>query len=166
MKIELLSTKYQVKQIEEADIPEVYTLCKSNPLYYQYCPPFVTINSIKEDLIILPKGKALEHKYYIGFYKDGSLVAIMDLISGYPNPETAFIGFFMTDPQVQGKGVGTAIITEVCHYLKETGFTAAKLAYVKGNYQSEAFWIRNHFGKTGVEVPAEGYVLVGMQRYL
>lgn len=84
MKIGLLSTKYQVKRIEEPDIPEVYVLCKNNPLYYQYCPPFVTTDSIKEDLMELPKGKTPEDKYYLGFYKrDKSLVAVMDLIYGY-----------------------------------------------------------------------------------
>lgn len=45
MKIELLSAEYQVKRIEEVDAPEVYVLCKSNPLYYQYCPPFITIDN-------------------------------------------------------------------------------------------------------------------------
>lgn len=39
MKIELLSTEYQVKRMEDN------------------CPPFVTIDSIKEDLKELPKGR-------------------------------------------------------------------------------------------------------------
>jgi RimJ/RimL family protein N-acetyltransferase len=166
MKVELLSAEYKVKQIEEEDIQKVYDLCKSNPLYYQYCPPFVTVESIKEDLMALPKGKTLKDKYYVGFYTDKTLIAVMDIISGYPNSETAFIGFFMMNQHMQGKGVGTAIITEACQYFKKAGFTYARLGFVKGNPQSEAFWTRNHFEKTGVEVQAKGYVIVVMQRRL
>lgn len=166
MNIGSLSTKYHVKRIEEVDIPEVYARCKSNPLYYQYCPPFVTSDSIKKDLAALPSGKTLEDKYYLGFYKDESLVAVMDIISGYPDAETAFIGFFMMDQRMQRKGVGTAIITEACQYFKKVGFSEVRLGYAKGNSQSEAFWLKNHFEKTGVEKQGESYVSVHMQRRL
>lgn len=49
MQIELLSGVYKVKRLEESDIPQIYDLCKNNSLYYQYCPPFVTHESLKED---------------------------------------------------------------------------------------------------------------------
>ena len=166
MELNRLSIKYRVKRIEKTDIPEVYMLCKSNPLYYEYCPPEVSIDSVKEELTALPKGKTLEDKYYLGFYENEILIAVMDLISKYPNEETAFIGFFMIDQQVQGKAIGTSIISEVCQYLKRIGFSYARLGYVKGNPQSEAFWIKNLFQKTGDEVQAEGYIIVVMQRTL
>ncbi|ADL05840.1 GNAT family N-acetyltransferase [Lacrimispora saccharolytica] len=166
MKIENLSEKYRVKRIEETDIPEVYALCKSNPLYYQHCPPNVTISSVKEELTVLPKGKKLEDKYYLGFYHSELLVAVIDLISGYPNGETVFIGFFMIDQHIQKKGIGTSIISEVCRYLKKIGFTYVRLGYIKGNPQSEAFWTKNHFIKTGEEVQTDSYVIVVMQRTL
>lgn len=59
----------------------------------------------------------------------------MNLIFGYPNADTAFIGFFMMNHSVQMKGVGTSIILEVCRYLKKTGFSYVRLGYVKGNQQ-------------------------------
>lgn len=166
MDIELLSTEYLVKQIETVDIPDVFALCKSNPLYYQYCPPSLTIESVQKDLTALPKGKTLEDKYYLGFYKNEFLIAVMDLIYKYPNEKTAFIGFFMTDKRIQGNGIGTAIITETCQYFKKTGLSFVRLGYVKGNPQSESFWIKNHFDKTGIEVQTENYVIVVMQRCL
>lgn len=135
-------------------------------MFYQYCPPSITVDSIKEDLKVLPKGKTLQDKYYIGFYKDGFLIAVMDLINGYPDTEIAFIVFFMIDQQMQGKGIGTAIITEACQYFKEVGFFNVRLGYVKGNHQSEAFWLKNHFVRAGIEKQAEGYIIVVMKRSL
>lgn len=166
MNLQSLSTKYLVKRIEDADISDVFALCEGNPLYYQYCPPFVTPESIKSDMLALPPGKTMEDKYYLGFYLGDQLIAIMDLIDGYPNAETAFIGFFMMDQRWQGKHIGTEIITEACSYLKEAGFSEVRLGYAKGNFQSEAFWFKNCFEKTGVEKQADNYVSVLMLRRL
>lgn len=164
--IKLLSTKFAVRRIADADIPDVFALCKGNPLYYQFYPPFVTTESIERDRTALPPGKTKDDKYYLGFYSDDHLIAVMDLIDGYPDPKSVYIGFFMMDRQWQGKNIGTEIISEACHYLKEAGFSEVRLGYAKGNYQSEAFWLKNHFEKTGVETPAENYKSVYMLRRL
>ena len=69
----------------------------------------------------------------------------MDLIDGYPENDIAYIGFFMTDILRQNEGVGTAIIEELCGYLAEQGYRSVRLAWVKGNPQSEHFWMKNGF---------------------
>lgn len=96
MDISSISKKYQVRKITEKNIPEVLELCLGNPLYYKHCPPMVTFESIEEDLKKLPPRKTLKDKYYIGFYEKEELLAVMDLILGYPNNQTMFIGFFMS----------------------------------------------------------------------
>ena len=85
MDIKKLSTKYNVRKVEAADIGKVYALCLENPMYYQYCPPMVTIKSIQDDLAALPKGKTYQDKYYVGFWEDNTLVAVLDLILKYPD---------------------------------------------------------------------------------
>ena len=52
----------------------------------------------------------------------------MDLLNGYPQESIAYIGFFMTDRLIQKKGIGTAIVAEVCEYLKSSGFYSVQLA--------------------------------------
>ena len=69
----------------------------------------------------------------------------MDLVDGYPSPDAAYIGFFMMNPQYQGKQIGTAIIDEVIDYLLSTGKTSVRLAIDKGNPQSTHFWKKNGF---------------------
>jgi len=51
----------------------------------------------------------------------------------------------MTDASVQNKGVGSAIISEVVDYLKSINYVAIRLAWVKGNSQTEHFWLKNGF---------------------
>ena len=143
--LQLMARDYEVRRLTEKDVEMVYNLCKGNPLYYEYCPPMVTREQIREDMQSLPPKVAPDCKYYIGFRQNKKLFAVMDLIDGYPQSGIAYIGFFMTDQSVQGKGIGTDIISQLCDYLQDAGFDAVQLAWVKGNPQSEHFWLKNDF---------------------
>ena len=89
----------------------------------------------------------------------------MDLIDGYPLPETAYIGFFMMNPTYQGKKIGTAIIDEVIDYLKNTGKTSVRLAIDKGNPQSTHFWKKNGF-EVIAEADVNGWTKLAAERKL
>ena len=165
IKIEHLSKCYTVRNLGEKDIPQILELCQKNPKYYKHCPPEVSRESIEKDMTILPPGKTLEDKYYVGFFEDINLVAVMEWIDGYPDDKTAYIGFFMMNMDFQGKGIGSKIIAEVCECLRGQ-FSRVRLAYVKGNEQSEHFWLKNRFEKIGVEKEIESYIVVAMERRL
>lgn len=166
MQIESFSNQYPVRRLTEEDVEMVFALCRQNRVYYEYCPPFVTGDSIRRDMQALPPQKSMEDKYYIGWFDEDKLIAVMDLIDRYPNGQTAFIGFFMTDVSVQRKGVGTAIIRELCAYLRARQYEAVRLGWVKGNKQSEAFWHKNRFAETGVTYETDGYTVIVAQRKL
>ncbi|MBD5532279.1 MAG: GNAT family N-acetyltransferase [Lachnospiraceae bacterium] len=160
------SDQYHIRRLTEEDVEIIYALCKQNRLYYEYCPPFVTRDSIRRDMQALPPKKSMEDKHYIGWFDGDRLIAVMDLIDGYPDARTAFVGFFMTDVSVQRKGVGTAIIRELCAYLCTQQYKAVRLGWVKGNPQSEAFWHKNQFVETGVTYDTDGYTVIVAQRTL
>ena len=165
MKLQCLSNHFKVKKITEESCLEVLELCEGNPMYYQYCPPKPTKISICEDLKKLPPKKTLKDKFYIGFYEEDKLIAVMDLILAYPNEETIFIGFFMVEKSFQKKGIGSLIIQEVLSYLSQE-YTFVRLGYVQNNQQSESFWLKNHFHPTGVVVKEEDYSIVVLERKL
>ena len=145
MEVKLFSNKYGVRKLTNENIEEIYKLLSRNVLYYEYCPPFVTRQSIMADMNALPPGKMMEDKYYLGYCQQDQLIAVMDLIDGYPEKGIAYIGFFMTDVSVQGNGLGTEIIEDLCDYLVREGYCSIRLAWVKGNPQAEHFWIKNRF---------------------
>lgn len=164
MEISRLSDRYTVLRMTEDHITEVYALCRNNALYYRYCPPFVTEDSIASDMKALPPDKEYSDKYYLGYYEGEKLIAVMDLILRFPDGDTAFIGFFMTDISVQNAGIGSGIIGSLCAYLKDLGFSSIRLGWVKGNPQSEHFWKKNLFLETGVTYDTDGYTVVVAQR--
>lgn len=166
MEIEKISIKYKVRKLDYNDVDMIYELCSHNELFYEYHPPFVSKESILEDMSALPPNKEDKDKFYIGFFDGEALIAIMDLILAYPDVKTAFIGLFMTDTSFQGKGIGSSIIEECLAYLKDLGYQKCKLAVDQGNPQSEAFWTKNKFVMTGEVRPQEKSAYLSMIRML
>ena len=145
MDIRSLSKEYQVRTLDSNDVDIIYDMSRKNEIYYQYHPPFVTKDSIIEDMKALPPGKSCSDKYYIGFFEGDTLVANMDLILGYPTDEIAFIGLFMTNVHYQNRGVGSRMIGDACRYLKRSGYQKVRIGVDKGNPQSNSFWQKNGF---------------------
>ena len=148
-----LSKKYEVRKMKDSDAEHILNLCSGNAQFYRYCEAEPTIEQVLNDLHIVPPNISMSDKYYVGFYEDKALVAVMDLIDGYPYADIAYIGFFMMNPTYQGNQIGTAIIRDVMDYLRSIGKTAVRLAIDKGNPQSTHFWKKN-----GFEIISEAYV--------
>ena len=143
--ISRLSVHYDVRRLSDADADSILELCRENTQFYQYCEAEPTMEQVLRDLHITPPGVELSDKYYIGFYQEGILTAVMDLIDGYPEPDAAYIDFFMMKKERQGRQIGSAIIRETAAYLKAIGKTAIRLGIDKGNPQAAHFWKKNGF---------------------
>ena len=121
------------------------------------CPPFVTTQSILDDMNALPPRKTLADKYYLGYFdSEQNLVAVMDLIDHCPTAGGAFIGFFMMERDLQGQGIGSQIIEDLSECLKRWGYQFIRLGYVNGNLQTDT-GMRNH---------TNGYTVILMNRDL
>lgn len=62
---------YQVRRLGRDDVDAIYELCRENRIFYRYHEPFVTKESILDDMEALPPGKSREDKYYVGFLRAG-----------------------------------------------------------------------------------------------
>ena len=164
MDIQHLSSQYSVRALLPTDAEMVYEVLKNNTIFYEYHPPMVTVESILEDMETLPPNKGYEDKHYIGFFRNDILVAVMDLIDHYPQQGTALLGFFAMNSNLQGQGVGTAIISDSVTYLAQVGFQKVRLGIDKGNPQSKAFWLKNDFSFTGEEYESDGSTILVMER--
>ena len=165
IEVSRLSRRYSVRPLGDDDVDDVLALCVENPQFYRYCEEEPTREQVLLDMRITPPGIGPSQKYYVGFFQGGELVAVLDLIDGYPAPETAYIGFFMLRLRLQGKGTGSALIREVTDCLKSAGKTAVRLAINKGNPQSTHFWEKNGFAVIR-EVRRNGWTLQEAERIL
>ncbi len=159
-----LSESFKVRVLNDADVDEVFGVYQSNPFYFKHMKIVPEKNSVLDDMKMLPRGKGMEDKFFLGFYREESLIAVMDLIFRYPNEKTAFIGLFMMEHSHQGKGTGSKIIRETEKYLAGDGFGYIRLAFIRGNPESEGFWRKNGFSPTGVQIEQENYTMVVMEK--
>ena len=145
IEVSKLSSKYQVRSLNDSDADSILKICLDNPLFYKYSETKATKEQVLKDLHITPPNKDISDKYYVGFYQKETLVAVIDLIDGFPKEDIGFIGFFMINKAFQGKDIGTSIISEVSDYLKLNRKKSIRLCINKDNPQSNHFWNKNGF---------------------
>lgn len=155
--VQTLSSRYQVRRLGEDDLPELLELARGNTVYYAHLHEEPSLEGLRADLTKLPPRAAPEDKYFLGYFQEGRLCAALDLILRYPNPETAFIGWFILRKDLQGQGVGTELFRELLFRLP---FRYIRLCYVKGSEESRRFWRKFHFAPTGLELDGGGYTMV------
>ena len=163
--IKKLSKRYTVRKLNLDDVQMIYAFCKRNTQYYEYCGKEPSIELIEKDIEITPPGIPIEQKYYIGFFDNDKLVAVMDLVDGYPACDYVYIGFFMMDCELQGNGIGSKIVSESLEYLSEQGFKKCQLGIDKDNPQSNHFWRKNGF-EVIREVEIEEGIILAAEKQL
>jgi len=159
------SKTYSVQRLDVSALSEMLALCDSNPQYYAYCGKALSEALLRSDLSLLPPNKRAGDKYYVGFYAEDRLIAMLDLIDGYPDADTAYIGFFMLHGSMQGHGIGSRIIDDLFAYLSEAGFSRVRLGIDRDNPQSMHFWQKNGF-LPQYEVSQESGIIVVADRRL
>lgn len=164
IQIEKLSDAYTIRCLTDADVPMLCAWMLRNDQYFRYCGGSTTPERVRQDLTLCPPGTTPAQKHYVGFFDADTLVAVMDLIDGYPDADTAFIGFFMMNKDLQGQGTGTAIVREVLAALRALGYTAVRLGIDKENPQSNHFWRKNGFTVLREAAQERGIVLLAERR--
>jgi RimJ/RimL family protein N-acetyltransferase len=164
IQIEKLSDAYTIRRLADADVPMLYAWMMRNDQYFRYCGGSTTPERVRQDLTLCPPGTTPAQKHYVGFFDADTLVAVMDLIDGYPDADTAFIGFFMMNKDLQGQGTGTAIVRDVLAALRALGYTAVRLGIDKENPQSNYFWRKNGFAVLREAAQEHGIVLLAERR--
>ena len=163
--ISMLSNQYIIRRLNDSDTDDILDFCQKNTMYYQYCGAEISKDQVLNDLHITPPGVDIADKYYVGFFNGEEMVAVLDLIDGYPEPDIGYIGFFMMNAALQGKQIGSAIIQDVCSYLKQIGKTAIRLGIAKDNPQANHFWKNNSFTVIK-EVERDGWTILVAEKKL
>ena len=151
--ISMLSSEFSVRRITEANISEVYRLCRENRRYYRLTKTKPTLRGLTEVISEVPEGTAADSKHFVGFYDaEGQLTAILDLITGYPEDDDAFIGWFMVDANRQGQGIGSQIFADVRAAMQGQGFDFLSVGVSKENTEAIDFWEKQGFTFAGREI--------------
>ena len=146
--IETLSTEYDVRRITESDISDVYNLSRSNSRYYRSIGQRPSKQRLTEVISELPEDTGSSRNIFAGFYSGEELLAVLDLITGYPAKDDAFIGWFMVSATHHRKGIGSQLFADVRAAMKAQGFEHLTLNCPAASEDAIAFWESQGFRGT------------------
>ena len=72
----------------------------------------------------------------------------------------------MLKKEYQHLGIASKIIEELVECFQEYQFSYIRLAYVVGNKESEAFWLRNKFIPMNLEIDMKDFKVSVLQRVI
>lgn len=140
-----MSGDFKARKITEADIDDVYNLHLSNVRYYRSINEKPSKKHLTEVISEIADDNTSK-KHFIGFFDDNdTLVAILDLLTGYPNVDDGFIGWFMVKEDLHRKGVGSQLIADIRASLKAQGINKLSLKCNKNSTEAIGFWKEQSF---------------------
>ena len=162
--------EFKVVRISEENVRDVWALMKGNVYFYSRTQGHeVTLEECRDDITALPPGARMDEKTYVAVYDgdDDQMLAAVDLIEGFPDEKTAYIGLLMLDAQRQRKGLGKRIFEAIMMTAKEKGFEYIELACYEANEIGFTFWCANGFEvirKSERKTDGKCYTLFSMRR--
>ena len=110
----------------------------------------------------LPERVASGTKLVFGIERAGDLVALVELLRGFPGPTDWYVGLLVLLPELRRTGLGTQVWLAVRAWIQAQGCTVVRLVVQKQNTPARIFWASHGFeveeevvGKVGiVESPA------------
>ena len=138
VKIDVNSDEYLLEQ--------VLSVYMSNSAYFNLSggnDP--SMETLIESLNALPKKSSYEDKVFEIIYLDSEPIGIVDIINSYPEMSTSFIGLFIIDANLHGRGLGKCVFSKLQNRLKQEGAKVIKLGVLDNNEQAFKFWKKNGF---------------------
>ena len=157
---------FDARLLRERDVPEALELCRGNGDYYAFMRSEPSAEALLADTLALPPGKGLEDKYFLLLRDEAGPLGLADIISGYPDAGTAWIGLFMLRRSGRGRGLGRRMALSLLEGAKAAGFSRAGLAWVRDNPVPARFWPSLGFVPEGAPRPCGEYELVTAYRAL
>jgi ribosomal protein S18 acetylase RimI-like enzyme len=147
----------KLREITPDDVGAVQALIESDPGYTEWITGYPPGEADAQSLLMMrPDGLAEEQKVVLGVFDDQELTAVVDLLRGYPNERTAFIGLLEVHKNHQGRGTGAAAYRAMERYVEQTWpeVMTLRLAVVDTNAEeARGFWEKQGFEATGEAKP-------------
>jgi ribosomal protein S18 acetylase RimI-like enzyme len=133
-------------RLTAADRPRLLQLCQRCAAFYELVegqPP--SDETAAEILGPLDAKYARGTKHVWGVEKAGALIAVAELLEGYPSAHDWYIGLLLIAPEQRRRGVGTQLCASLLDWMGERGASIVRLVVHRQNAGARAFWPRQGF---------------------
>ena len=137
----LLPLGLTAKKLAPSDETAITSFC-------QQCSAFFTLvageahaaDTARQLLEARPRSVDVTRKQVIGFERGGQLIAIVDLLEGYPHEANWYVGLLLLSPEERARGIGTAIWNATETWIRGEGGSHARLIVQEQNPDAVRFW--------------------------
>ncbi|MBF7688830.1 GNAT family N-acetyltransferase [Acinetobacter sp. EC24] len=137
---------HQLFSENSADIAQLQSVYNASTDYFQIVLGKLPNNdAIDQDLLAVPQGCSLDAKFFYGIYEKTQMIGCLDLIRGYPNENTIFIGLLLFITARQGLGYGPQALEFVIQKAIQWNCPQLRIAIVQSNIKAISFWLREGF---------------------
>jgi ribosomal protein S18 acetylase RimI-like enzyme len=134
------------KPLTHQDIPRIVAFEETARDYYALIGEAQPNEQSTESAMeALPPGRRPADKQFLGVFQQANMIALVDLVEGYPDDETLYIGLLVIGQENRHKGYGTAILYEIQQMAQSKNLHFLELAVHDTNHIGRAFWEKNGF---------------------
>ena len=101
------------------------------------------------DMTALPPGTSPDAKTLVGTFRGDELVAYLDVVAGYADGHTWYIGLLLIAATERGQHLGTALAGATGRAAACAGATRLMMGVYDANAPARAFWTRCGFSPDG-----------------
>ena len=142
-------------QGEPDEMAKLQRVLESAPAYTHRVtglPPVAT--EAQSTYSILPPGKSYDDKFVFGVERGGRMVGCVDVVRGYPDAQTAYVGLLLVAEPFQRQGIGRAAYRALESVIRSwRTCVRVRLAVVATNEAVIPFWSKLGFVPTGEVKP-------------
>ena len=130
------------RDVRRADAATLQAMFETDPAYFETIEaaplrPDEGMHVLVERPQVLPPER--KHAWIIAG------VAVLDVLEGYPDATTWYLGLIFLTPAARGAGLGTQLIEGLCAHVVESGGTALRLAVMLVNPDARRLYDRLGF---------------------
>ena len=138
--------EYEIAIITRENFEKVFEVYNTNQNFFLLTQGSkTTVESSINDIDALPPTCDVSQKIYVSICEQDKIIAVMDLITGYPEETTIWIGLLLIHGDMQGKKIGSRIVNAVLDAAYATGSKSAQLGVIESNTRAVVFWQKHGF---------------------
>lgn len=97
------------------------------------------------DIDEIPPNCVIEQKIYISIWENGKVIGVLDLIEGFPEQTSCWIGLLLVHGDLQGKKIGSNIVHAILNAANASGYKSIQLGVIENNVKGIDFWQKHGF---------------------
>lgn len=104
-----------------------------------------TATDALEIMTLCPPGMGADDKFVLAIVVGDEVIGCADLVRGYPDAQTAYLGLLLLIAEWQGRGTGSRLVARLMEMAAGWGCTTMRLAVIETNEPALHFWSKHGF---------------------